>query len=37
MIGALHLGQATPHLTDFSNARGAAYAVYMFIDMVNVT
>jgi hypothetical protein len=34
LTGAFSIGMASPHIEDFSNARGAACTVYQIIDQV---
>lgn len=37
LIGAFSIGQASPNIEAFANARGAAYEVFKIIDNVSVT
>jgi hypothetical protein len=37
LIGAFSVGQASPNIEAFANARGAAYEVFKIIDNVSLT
>lgn len=37
LIGAFSIGQASPNIEAFANARGAAYEVFKIIDNVSLT
>lgn len=36
LIGAFSIGQTTPSIEAFANARGAAYAIFNIIDNVSI-
>jgi hypothetical protein len=37
LIGAFGIGQASPNIEAFANARGAAYEIFKIIDNVSLT